>query len=71
MTVAARGGVDAVNGPTWREDPTQRLIFNTDRGSTYTANSFTTLCRKLRGTPVHEPGRVSSVRRIRGYLAGA
>lgn len=47
MAVAARGGVDAVNGPDWRTDETQRVIFHTDRGSTYTANSFTRLCRQL------------------------
>ena len=34
MAVAARGGVDAVNGPDWRTDETQRVIFHTDRGST-------------------------------------
>jgi len=34
MAVAARGGVDAVNGPNWREDESQRVIFHTDRGST-------------------------------------
>jgi putative transposase len=43
MAVAVRGGRDAVNGK--NED--QRVIFHTDRGSTYTANSFTTLCRQL------------------------
>jgi len=37
MAVAARGGNQAVAG----------VIFHTDRGSTYTANSFTTLCRRL------------------------
>jgi putative transposase len=47
MAVASRGGVDAVNGPNWREDEAQRVIFHTDRGSTYTANSFTKLCRQL------------------------
>ncbi|WP_106849095.1 IS3 family transposase [Blastococcus sp. Marseille-P5729] len=47
MAVAARGGVDAVNGEGWREDESQRVIFHTDRGSTYTANSHTKLCRKL------------------------
>lgn len=47
MAFAARGGSDAVNGPGWREDDTQRVIFHTDRGSTYTANDFSTLCRKL------------------------
>ena len=47
MAVAARGGVDAVNGPNWRQDESQRVIFHTDRGSTYTAKSFTKLCRQL------------------------
>ena len=47
MAVASRGGVDAVNGPDWREDEAQRVIFHTDRGSTYTANSHTLLCRQL------------------------
>jgi putative transposase len=47
MAVAARGGVDAVNGPNWREDESQRVIFHTDRGSTYTANAFTKMCRQL------------------------
>ena len=47
MAVAARGGLDAVNGPGWREDPSQRVIFHTDRGSTYTAKAFTRLCRQL------------------------
>ncbi len=43
MALAVRGGRNAVNGK--NED--QRVIFRTDRGSTYTANSFTTLCRQL------------------------
>ena len=47
MAVAAHGGVDAVNGPNWAEDESQRVIFHTDRGSTYTAKSFTKLCRQL------------------------
>jgi transposase InsO family protein len=47
MAVAARGGVDAVNGPNWRNEETQRVIFHTDRGSTYTANAFTRLCRQV------------------------
>jgi len=47
MAVASRGGVDAVNGPDWCEDESKRVIFHTDRGSTYTANSFTKLCRRL------------------------
>jgi len=43
MAVAARGGRQAI----WREQESDRLIFHTDRGSTYTANSFTTLCQTL------------------------
>ena len=43
MAVAARGGRDAI----WRDDEAQRVIFHTDRGSTYTANAFTKLCRQL------------------------
>ncbi len=43
MAFAARGGKDAI----WREREAERVIFHTDRGSTYTANSFTTLCRQL------------------------
>jgi putative transposase len=42
MAVTARGGKDAI----WREDEGDRVIFHTDRGSTYTANSFTRLCRQ-------------------------
>ena len=34
MAVASRGGVDGVNGPNWREEESQRVIFHTDRGST-------------------------------------
>jgi transposase InsO family protein len=37
MAVTARGGVDHVRG----------VIFHTDRGSTYTADRFTALCRQL------------------------
>jgi putative transposase len=37
MAVAARGGAEHIAG----------VIFHTDRGSTYTANSFTALCRRL------------------------
>jgi transposase InsO family protein len=37
MAVAARGGKERVAG----------VIFHSDRGSTYTAHDFTTLCRKL------------------------
>ncbi len=43
MAVATRGGKDAI----WREDEAERLVFHTDRGSTYTATSFTTLCAEL------------------------
>jgi transposase InsO family protein len=43
MAVAARGGKDAI----WRDDEAHRVIFHTDRGSTYTANAFTGLCRQL------------------------
>ena len=41
--VAARGGKAAI----WREDEAERVVFHTDRGSTYTANSHTLLCRQL------------------------
>jgi len=47
MAVAARGGVDAVNGHNWREDESQRVVFSHRPGSTYTANALTTLCRQL------------------------
>jgi putative transposase len=43
MAVAARGGKDAI----WRDDEAERVVFHTDRGSTYTANAFTRLCRQL------------------------
>jgi transposase InsO family protein len=43
MAVAARGGRAAI----WREDEAERVIFHTDRGSTYTAHAFTKLCRQL------------------------
>lgn len=43
MAVTARGGKEAI----WREDQAERLVFHTDRGSTYTATSFTTLCADL------------------------
>ena len=46
MALAARGGVEAVNGQGWRTDESKRVIFHTDRGSTYTANSHTLLCRR-------------------------
>jgi transposase InsO family protein len=37
MAVAARGGAEQIGG----------VIFHTDRGSTYTAEKFTALCRRL------------------------
>ena len=43
MAVAARGGKAAI----WREDEAARVIFHTDRGCTYTAAAFTTLCHGL------------------------
>jgi transposase InsO family protein len=43
MAVATRGGRDAI----WREEESDRVIFHTDRGSTYTADAFTRLCRQL------------------------
>ena len=43
MAVAARGGTEAIR----REDDADRVVFHTDRGSTYTATAFTTLCRRL------------------------
>jgi putative transposase len=48
MAVAARGGADQIRG----------VIFHTDRGSTYTANDFTKLCRRLKIT--QSMGRVGS-----------
>jgi len=42
MAVPPRGGRSAI----WREDEAERVIIHTDRGSTYTANAFTKLCRQ-------------------------
>src|SRR5699024_8109441 len=43
MAVAARGGTEAI----WADDEAQRVVFHTDRGSTYTAKEFTNLCAQL------------------------
>ena len=43
MAVAARGGKDAIG----RDDEAKKVIFHTGRGSTYTANDFTKLCRQM------------------------
>ena len=43
MAVATRGGPEAI----WRDEEAQRVIFHTDRGSTYTAKEFRGLCVKL------------------------
>lgn len=43
MAVAARGGRQGI----WRDEESEWVIFHTDRGSTYTAKAFTTLCRAL------------------------
>ena len=43
MAVTTRGGRDAI----WRDEESERVIFHTDRGSTYTADAFTRLCRQL------------------------
>ena len=43
MAVTARGGKDVI----WRQEEAERLVFHTDRESTYTATSFTTLCAEL------------------------
>ena len=40
MAVATRGGRAAI----WRAEESERVVFHTDRGSTYTANAFTRLC---------------------------
>lgn len=42
MAVAARGGRQVI----WRDEESERVIFHTDRGSTYTAGAFTKLCRQ-------------------------
>ena len=59
MAVAARGGRQAI----WRDEESERVIFHTDRGSTYTASAFTKLCRQL-GIR-QSMGRVASFRQRR------
>ena len=59
MAVTARGVVEKVNGPGWRTDESQRVIFHTDRGSTYTAGDFTRLCKDKLGVR-QSMGRVGS-----------
>ena len=43
MAVTTGGGRDAI----WRDVESERVIFHTDRGSTYTANALTKLCPQL------------------------
>lgn len=43
MAVTVRGGKEAIR----RDVESERVIFHTDRGSTYTANDFTSLCRDM------------------------
>ena len=40
MAVTVRGGKEAI----WREEESERVIFHSDRGSTYTAELFTRAC---------------------------
>ena len=49
MAVVARGGRQAI----WRDEESERVIFHTDRGSTYTAKVFTTLSRNMFRDTVH------------------
>lgn len=43
MAVTTRGGKAAI----WQDNEQDKIIFHSDRGSTYTANNFTKLCRQL------------------------
>ncbi len=43
MAVTCRGGRDVV----WRDRDEDKIIFHTDRGSTYTATSHAKLCRRM------------------------
>lgn len=42
MAVGTRGGRAAI----WREDEYERVVSHSDRGSTYTSNACTKLCRQ-------------------------
>jgi putative transposase len=61
MAVAARGGAEHIAG----------VIFHTDRGSTYTADTFTALCRRLgiRQSPTR-PGHRCSAWQQQDHLHG-
>jgi putative transposase len=43
IAVTCRGGRDKV----WQDRDEDKIIFHSDRGSTYTANDFTKLCRRM------------------------
>jgi len=43
MAVTVRGGKAAI----WRDEESEKVIFHTDRGSTYTADLFTKVCKDL------------------------
>ena len=43
MAVTVRGGKAAI----WREEESEKVIFHTDRGSTYTADLLTKTCKDL------------------------
>ena len=65
MAVTVRGGKRVI----WRDDESQRVIFHSDRGSTYTAKSFMKPVPQARHPPVDGPGRVLlRQRRRRGLL---
>ncbi len=58
IAVASRAGVDAVDGPNWREDVSQRVISHRDCGWSYAAISFTKMCRQLGSRQSMGRGRV-------------
>jgi transposase InsO family protein len=71
MAVAARGGAEQIAG----------VIFHTDRGSTYTAERFTALCRLCRsrtrpapstgGCPSNAAAEALELTRLHGHLVAA